>query len=239
MRDVKKAFGTHQVLRGVSLDVKQGTAAALIGPSGSGKSTLLRCINGLIDIDAGEVFAAGHAVHGLRTDRDRIALRKDVSMVFQQYNLFPHMTVLENVMLAPVHVLNQSRDEVEARAVQLLAKVRLSGKEKSFPGQLSGGQQQRVAIARSLAMRPNVMLFDEVTAALDPETVKEVLSTIQELVAEGMTSILVTHEMRFAREVAHQVFFTDEGLVVESGSPREFFDSPQDARTREFLSHVL
>lgn len=239
VRDVKKAFGTHQVLRGVSLDVKQGTAAALIGPSGSGKSTLLRCINGLIDIDAGEVFAAGHAVHGLRTDRDRIALRKDVSMVFQQYNLFPHMTVLENVMLAPVHVLNQSRDEVEARAVQLLAKVRLSGKEKSFPGQLSGGQQQRVAIARSLAMRPNVMLFDEVTAALDPETVKEVLSTIQELVAEGMTSILVTHEMRFAREVAHQVFFTDKGLVVESGSPREFFDSPQDARTREFLSHVL
>ena len=239
VRDVKKAFGAHQVLRGVSLEVGKGTAAALIGPSGSGKSTILRCINGLVDIDAGEVYAAGHSVHTLRSDKDRIALRKDVSMVFQQYNLFPHMTVLENVMLAPINVLRQPKDEVEARAVELLAKVRLSGKEKSFPGQLSGGQQQRVAIARSLAMRPDVMLFDEVTAALDPETVKEVLNTIRDLVAEGMTSILVTHEMRFAREVAHQVFFTDQGLIVESGSPNEFFDAPRDPRTREFLSHVL
>ncbi|HEY3537308.1 MAG TPA: amino acid ABC transporter ATP-binding protein [Trinickia sp.] len=239
VRDVKKAFGAHQVLRGVSLQVEKGTAAALIGPSGSGKSTLLRCINGLVDIDEGEVYAAGHAVHTLRSDKDRIALRKDVSMVFQQYNLFPHMTVLENVMLAPINVLRQPKEEVEVRAVELLAKVRLSGKEKSFPGQLSGGQQQRVAIARSLAMRPGVMLFDEVTAALDPETVKEVLTTIRDLVSEGMTSILVTHEMRFAREVAHQVFFTDKGLIVESGSPKEFFDTPRDPRTREFLSHVL
>lgn len=239
VRDVKKTFGAHQVLRGMSLEVQKGTAAALIGPSGSGKSTLLRCINGLIGFDEGEVYAAGHAVHLLRNDRERIALRKDVSMVFQQYNLFPHMTVLENVMLAPINVLSQPKDEVEARAVELLAKVRLSGKEKSFPGQLSGGQQQRVAIARSLAMRPNVMLFDEVTAALDPETVKEVLNTIRDLVAEGMTSILVTHEMRFAREVAHQVFFTDKGLIVESGAPKDFFDAPQDPRTREFLSHVL
>ncbi|PYE15695.1 ABC transporter family protein [Paraburkholderia silvatlantica] len=160
-------------------------------------------------------------------------------MVFQQYNLFPHMTVLQNVMLAPINVLNEDKDEVEARALKLLAKVRLTGKEKAFPGQLSGGQQQRVAIARSLAMRPLVMLFDEVTAALDPETVKEVLSTIRELVEEGMTSILVTHEMRFAREISHQVFFTDKGLIVESAEPKEFFDSPKDSRTREFLSHVL
>lgn len=237
--DVKKAFGPTQVLRGMSFSIRQGTAAALIGPSGSGKSTLLRCINGLIAIDQGEVYAAGHAVHRLSSDKERIALRKDVSMVFQQYNLFPHMTVLENVTLAPINVLRQSKDEVEARAIELLAKVRLSGKEKAYPGQLSGGQQQRVAIARSLAMRPNVMLFDEVTAALDPETVKEVLATIRDLVAEGMTSILVTHEMRFAREVAHQVFFTDKGLIVESGAPKDFFDNPQDPRTREFLSHVL
>lgn len=237
--NVTKAFGDHQVLRGMSMQIRKGRAAALIGPSGSGKSTLLRCINGLIEVDQGKVFAAGHAVHQLRTDKDRIALRRDVSMVFQQYNLFPHMTVLENVMLAPVHVLNENRDEVEVRALALLAKVRLTGKENAYPGQLSGGQQQRVAIARSLAMRPQVMLFDEVTAALDPETVKEVLTTIRELVEDGMTSILVTHEMRFAREISHQVFFTDKGLIVESGDPKEFFDSPRDARTREFLSHVL
>ncbi|WP_110857170.1 amino acid ABC transporter ATP-binding protein [Paraburkholderia silvatlantica] len=237
--DVTKAFGSHQVLRGMSMNIGKGTAAALIGPSGSGKSTLLRCINGLVEIDKGEVYAAGHAVHELRTDKDRIDLRRDVSMVFQQYNLFPHMTVLQNVMLAPINVLNEDKDEVEARALKLLAKVRLTGKEKAFPGQLSGGQQQRVAIARSLAMRPLVMLFDEVTAALDPETVKEVLSTIRELVEEGMTSILVTHEMRFAREISHQVFFTDKGLIVESAEPKEFFDSPKDSRTREFLSHVL
>jgi polar amino acid transport system ATP-binding protein len=239
VRHLSKAFGTHQVLKGVSLSVKKGTAVALIGPSGSGKSTLLRCINGLVSVDAGEVHACGHAVHLLRTDAQSIALRKDVSMVFQQYNLFPHMTALQNVMLAPVHVLKQNPEEVEARAVDLLAKVRLTGKEHAYPGQLSGGQQQRVAIARSLAMRPSVMLFDEVTAALDPETVKEVLTTIRDLVNEGMTSILVTHEMRFAREAAHHIFFTDKGLIVEHGEPQSFFSSPQDARTREFLSHVL
>jgi polar amino acid transport system ATP-binding protein len=239
VRDVTKAFGSHQVLRGMSMQVRKGSAAALIGPSGSGKSTLLRCINGLVEIDQGEVLAAGHAVHQMRSDKDRIALRRDVSMVFQQYNLFPHMTVLQNVMLAPINVLNEDKDEVEARALKLLAKVRLTGKEKAYPGQLSGGQQQRVAIARSLAMRPLIMLFDEVTSALDPETVKEVLTTIRELVEEGMTSILVTHEMRFAREISHQVFFTDKGLIVESGDPAEFFDSPRDQRTKEFLSHVL
>ncbi len=239
IRNVEKSFGANRVLRDVSLQVRRGEAVALIGPSGSGKSTLLRCINGLVQVDKGEVFAAGHAVHKLSTDAERIALRKDVSMVFQQYNLFPHLTVLQNLMLAPLEVLRQDRAEVEARAHQLLGKVRLQGKENAFPGQLSGGQQQRVAIARALAMRPSVMLFDEVTAALDPETVKEVLHTIRELVEEGMTSILVTHEMRFAREVAHHIHFTDRGVIVEHGDPATFFDNPQDPRTREFLSHVL
>lgn len=237
--NVTKAFGDNQVLRGVSMTVNKGEAVALIGPSGSGKSTLLRCINGLVSVDGGQIDAAGHSVHALRSNEDRIALRKDVCMVFQQYNLFPHMTVLENIMLAPVQVLRQDAAEVRERADRLLAKVRLTGKEKAYPGHLSGGQQQRVAIARALAMRPSVMLFDEVTAALDPETVKEVLSTIRELVEEGMTCILVTHEMRFAREVAHQVYFTDRGLIVEHGTPAAFFDAPQDARTREFLGHML
>jgi len=239
VENVSKAFGANPVLRGVSMTVNKGEAVALIGPSGSGKSTLLRCINGLIGADSGRIHAVGHAVHTLATPAERIALRKDVSMVFQQYNLFPHMTVLQNIMLAPVQVLKQDPEEVRARAVELLAKVRLTGKESAWPGHLSGGQQQRVAIARALAMRPSVMLFDEVTAALDPETVKEVLATIRELVEDGMTCILVTHEMRFAREVAHQVYFTDKGVIVEHGPPAEFFDTPQDARTREFLGHVL
>ncbi len=237
--NVTKAFGDNQVLRGVSMTVRKGEAVALIGPSGSGKSTLLRCINGLVPIDSGQIHAAGHAVHALKGNAGRIALRKDVCMVFQQYNLFPHMNVLKNIMLAPVEVLKQDPDEVRERAVALLAKVRLTGKEDAYPGHLSGGQQQRVAIARALAMRPSVMLFDEVTAALDPETVKEVLHTIRDLVQEGMTCILVTHEMGFAREVAHQVYFTDRGLIVEHGAPSEFFDSPKDPRTQEFLGHVL
>ena len=239
LRDIHKAFGKTQVLRGISLSVPKGKAVAIIGPSGSGKSTVLRCINGLVKVDQGQVLASGHKVHAIGSDAERIALRKDVCMVFQQYNLFPHLTVLENVMLAPLRVLKQDRAEVEERATLLLSKVRLSGKERAYPGELSGGQQQRVAIARALAMRPSVMLFDEVTAALDPETVKEVLTTIRELVEEGMTSLLVTHEMRFAREVASHVFFTDHGRIVEHGSPASLFDSPQDPRTREFLSHVL
>ncbi len=237
--NVTKSFGDHQVLRGVSMTVRKGEAVALIGPSGSGKSTLLRCINGLVTTNSGQIHAAGHAVHAMANNADRIALRKDVCMVFQQYNLFPHMTVLENSMLAPVEVLKQNPAEVRERAIGLLAKVRLTGKENAYPGHLSGGQQQRVAIARALAMRPSVMLFDEVTAALDPETVKEVLHTIRDLVQDGMTCILVTHEMGFAREVAHQVYFTDKGLIVEHGAPQAFFDSPQDPRTREFLGHVL
>src|SRR5438874_3847828 len=236
---VHKSFGTVEVLKGVSLDVTAGEAVCIIGPSGSGKSTILRCINGLVGIDRGEIHVGPHAVHLLRTDAEMVALRKDVSIVFQQYNLFPHKTALENVMMAPVDVLKQPRREVEERAYALLKKVRLSGKEQSYPGELSGGQQQRVAIARALAMRPQVMLFDEVTSALDPETVKEVLNTIRELAREGMTCILVTHEMRFARELADEVLFTDGGTIVESGSPAELFDHPKKDRTRAFLSLIL
>lgn len=239
INNVSKSFGRNDVLRGVSMHVRKGEAVALIGPSGSGKSTLLRCINGLVVPDSGAIYANGHAVHEIDSDRQRIALRKDVSMVFQQYNLFPHLTVMENIVLAPTLVLGQPRKSVEEHAAFLLNKVKLGGKEHAYPGELSGGQQQRVAIARALAMKPSVMLFDEVTAALDPETVKEVLATIRDLVDEGMTSILVTHEMRFAREVAHSVYFTDKGVIVEHGEPSRFFDHPQDARTREFLSHVL
>jgi len=237
--DVHKSFGAVEVLKGVSLEVRRGEAVCVIGPSGSGKSTLLRCINGLIPVDRGEVRVGTHAVHTLHTDAEMIALRKDVSIVFQQYNLFPHKTALENIMMAPLQVLKQPRDEVEARAHALLKKVRLGGKENSYPGELSGGQQQRVAIARALAMRPSVMLFDEVTAALDPETRKEVLLTIRQLVEEGMTSILVTHEMAFAREIADHVFFTDHGIIVEDGTPADLFGNPRHARTREFLEQVL
>jgi len=237
--DVHKSFGATEVLRGISLTVAKGDAVCIIGPSGSGKSTLLRCINGLIPVDRGEVHVGPHAVHRLKTDKEMIALRKDVSIVFQQYNLFPHKTALENIMMAPVDVLRQPKAEVEARAHDLLKKVRLAGKEKSYPGELSGGQQQRVAIARALAMRPSVMLFDEVTAALDPETRKEVLVTIRQLVEEGLTSILVTHEMAFAREIADHVYFTDHGVIVEDGPPAALFGHPQKECTREFLEQVL
>ncbi len=237
--DVHKSFGAVEVLKGVTLAVTKGEAVCIIGPSGSGKSTLLRCINGLIAVDRGEVYVDAHAVHTLRTDSEMVALRKDVSIVFQQYNLFPHKTALQNLMMAPVQVLKQPAAEVEERAYALLKKVRLAGKEHSYPGELSGGQQQRVAIARALAMRPSVMLFDEVTAALDPETVKEVLNTIKALAQEGMTCILVTHEMRFAREIADEVYFTDGGVIVESGPPAELFDRPSKERTRAFLSQIL
>ena len=237
--DVHKAFGSVAVLRGISLEVQAGEVVCVIGPSGSGKSTLLRCINGLIPVDHGEVFVGTHAVHRLRSDREMIALRKEVSIVFQQYNLFPHKSALENIMMAPLQVLGQDRHEVEERARSLMRKVRLAGKENSYPGELSGGQQQRVAIARALAMRPSVMLFDEVTAALDPETRKEVLLTIRELVDDGLTSILVTHEMAFAREIADKVFFTDQGVIVEQGPPAQIFGQPKMDRTRAFLEQVL
>ncbi len=239
IHDVHKAFGTVSVLRGISLTVAAGQAVCVIGPSGSGKSTLLRCINGLIPVDRGEVFVGEHAVHTLKSDHDMITLRKDVSIVFQQYNLFPHKTALQNVMMAPIQVLGQAQDEVRERALGLLKKVRLEDKMNNYPGELSGGQQQRVAIARALAMQPSVMLFDEVTAALDPETRKEVLLTIRQLVEEGMTSILVTHEMAFAREIANRVYFTDQGVIVEEGTPRQIFDEPQVQRTKAFLEQVL
>ena len=239
IHDVHKSFGAVEVLKGVSLAVPKGGVVCIIGPSGSGKSTLLRCINGLVPINQGSIRVADFKVHELKTDEERIALRKEVSMIFQQYNLFPHKTALENVMMAPIHVLKEDRAEVRSRAVALLAKVGLSAKQDTYPGELSGGQQQRVAIARSLAMRPEVMLFDEVTAALDPETVKEVLNTIRELAQEGMTCILVTHEMRFARELADEVHFTDGGVIVESGAPAQLFDSAVKERTRAFLSQIL
>ena len=237
LRDVHKSFGPLEVLKGISLDVRKGEVICIIGPSGSGKSTLIRCINGLNGIDKGSIQVAGREVNDPKLDV--LALRRQVGIVFQQYNLFPHKTALQNIMMAPVRVLKEPKAEVEARARSLLEKVRLNGKENAYPGQLSGGQQQRVAIARSLAMRPEVMLFDEVTAALDPETVKEVLVTIKELAMEGMTCILVTHEMGFAREVADHVYFTDRGVIVEHGPPGELFSNARDPRTQQFLSQVL
>ncbi len=237
IKDVHKSFGDLEVLKGVSMDIMKGECICIIGPSGSGKSTLIRCVNALNDIQKGSILVEGQEVNdpGL----DKLELRKKVDMVFQQYNLFPHKTALENIMMAPIHVLKQDEKEVEELARQLVKKVRLEGKENSYPGELSGGQQQRVAIARSLAMTPDVMLFDEVTSALDPETVKEVLTTIQDLAEEGMTCILVTHEMGFAREVANHIYFTDLGVIVEHGTPATFFDDAKDPRTKEFLSQIL
>ena len=236
-KGVHKSFGDLEVLKGVSMDVMKGDCVCIIGPSGSGKSTFIRCINALNDIQKGSITVEGLEVNdpGL----DKLELRKKVGMVFQQYNLFPHKTAIENIMMAPTLVLKQDAAQVEARAHDLIKKVRLGGKENSYPGELSGGQQQRVAIARSLAMHPDVMLFDEVTAALDPETVKEVLVTIQDLAEEGMTCILVTHEMGFAREVANHIYFTDRGVIVEHGAPDTFFDDAKDPRTKEFLSQIL
>ena len=237
IKDVHKSFGTLEVLKGVSFDVMKGEVICIIGPSGSGKSTLIRCINALNDIQAGSIKVEGLEVHD--ANLNQLELRKRVGMVFQQYNLFPHKTALENIMMAPIKVLKQPKDEVEKRARTLIEKVRLQGKENAYPGELSGGQQQRVAIARSLAMNPDVMLFDEVTAALDPETVKEVLVTIKDLAEDGMTCILVTHEMGFAREIADHIYFTDRGIIVEHGPPDTFFDKASDPRTREFLSQIL
>jgi polar amino acid transport system ATP-binding protein len=237
IRDVYKSFGDLEVLKGVSLDVMKGEVICIIGPSGSGKSTLIRCVNALNTIDSGSIRVEGLEVHdpGL----DKLELRKRVGMVFQQYNLFPHKTALENIMMAPLKVLKQPQAEVEERAHKLIKRVNLGGKENSYPGELSGGQQQRVAIARSLAMNPDVMLFDEVTAALDPETVNEVLLAIKDLAQDGMTCILVTHEMGFAREVADHIYFTDRGVIVEHGPPATFFTEATDPRTREFLSQIL
>lgn len=237
LKDVRKSFGDVEVLKGISFDVKKGEVICIIGPSGSGKSTVLRCINALVPINEGSILVQGLEVRDPKLDK--LELRKKVGMVFQQYNLFPHRTALENIMMAPIHVLKQDKAKVRDRAAKLLAKVRLAGKEDAYPGELSGGQQQRVAIARSLAMNPDVMLFDEVTAALDPETVKEVLVTIRELAEEGMTCLLVTHEMGFAREIGDHIYFTDRGVIIEHGAPKEFFANARDPRTKEFLSQIL
>ena len=237
IRDVHKSFGELKVLNGVSLDVMKGDVICIIGPSGSGKSTLIRCINALNDIQQGSILVEGQEVND--PNLNKLELRKKVGMVFQQYNLFPHKTALQNVMMAPVRVLKQDKAKAETAARALLKKVRLEGKEDAYPGELSGGQQQRVAIARSLAMQPDVILFDEVTAALDPDTVGEVLQTIKILAEDGMTCILVTHEMAFAREVADHIYFTDRGVIVEHGPPETFFKSAKDPRTKEFLSQIL
>jgi len=237
IKDVHKSFGALEVLKGVSLDVMKGEVICIIGPSGSGKSTLIRCINALNDIQGGSIHVRG--IDLTDPHLNKLELRKKVGMVFQQYNLFPHKTAIENVMMAPLLVLKEDENEVRARARDLMKKVRLEEKENAYPGELSGGQQQRVAIARSLAMSPDVMLFDEVTAALDPETVKEVLVTIKDLAQDGMTCILVTHEMGFAREIADHIYFTDNGVIVEHGPPETFFTDAKDPRTKEFLSQIL
>ena len=236
IRDVHKYFGDLQVLKGVSLEVMKGEVVCIIGPSGSGKSTLIRCVNALNDIQGGTIKVRG--IDLTDPNLDKLALRKRVGMVFQQYNLFPHKTAMENIMMAPMLVLKEKEEEVRQRARELMKKVRLEGKEDAYPGELSGGQQQRVAIARSLAMSPDVMLFDEVTAALDPETVKEVLVTIKDLAQEGMTCILVTHEMGFAREIADHIYFTDNGVIVEHGPPATFFSKAKDPRTKESVSYT-
>ena len=238
LRDVHLAFGDTTVLKGIDLEVQRGQAVSIIGPSGSGKSTILRCMTGLLRPQRGSLTVAGTAVHALRAEAEFLALRKRVGFVFQQYNLFPHLTVLENLVIAPRKVLGLNRADAEAQALALLGKVRMAHKAQAYPGQLSGGQQQRVAIARALAMRPELILFDEVTSALDPETVGEVLNVIRELTEEGMTCVLVTHEMRFAEDISDRVYFTEDGLIVESGSAEAIFQHPQHPRTQAFLQHA-
>jgi polar amino acid transport system ATP-binding protein len=233
---VRKSFGSNLVLDGISLEVSQGEVVCVIGPSGSGKSTLLRCVNGLESYDAGEI-----TVEGQRVDRDArniVAIREKVAMVFQRFNLFPHRTALENVIEGPVYVKREPRDEASGRARALLARVGLAGKEDDYPHRLSGGQQQRVAIARALAMRPQAILFDEPTSGLDPELVGEVLAVMRVLANDGMTMIVVTHEMGFAREVADRVIFIDGGKIVEQGGARDLLSAPQQERTQDFLRRV-
>ncbi len=235
LRDVHLAFGDTEVLKGIDVEVKQGQAVSIIGPSGSGKSTILRCITGLLRPQRGAIQVGDVRVDALKTESDFIALRKRVGFVFQQYNLFPHLSVLENLVISPIKVGGQPRAQAEARARELLAKVRMDHKAGAYPGELSGGQQQRVAIARALTLQPELILFDEVTSALDPEMVGEVLTVIRDLVQDGMTCVLVTHEMRFAEEVSDTVYFTEAGRIVESGPPSCIFGSPQSERTRAFL----
>ena len=236
-RGVTKRFGVHEVLRGLDLTVETGEKVVIIGASGSGKSTLLRCVNGLEAIQAGTIVVDGIELGVRGVDIRRV--RQEVGFVFQQFNLFPHMTALRNVSLAVERVRGRSRQEAETAAREQLARVGLADKALAHPAQLSGGQQQRVAIARALALRPRVMLFDEPTSALDPELVNEVLDVIRDVAKDGMTILLVTHEMRFARQIADRVVYMDEGRIVEAGSPDDVFDRPQHPRTVAFLSKVL
>ncbi|MFT4047391.1 MAG: amino acid ABC transporter ATP-binding protein [Solimonas sp.] len=238
LRGVGKTFANGVVgLKNVSLKVRRGEVVCIIGPSGSGKSTLLRTLNALETISAGEIDVLGHSVHASKVDLNR--LRTHLGMVFQSFNLFPHRTVLENLMLAPRVVVGVDAAEARSRAGRLLAKVGLADKADAYPAQLSGGQQQRVAIARALAMQPDIMLFDEPTSALDPEMVREVLDVMVELGSSGMTMLCVTHEMGFARQVADRVVFMDRGEIVESGKPEDLFERPRTARLKTFLSQVL
>jgi polar amino acid transport system ATP-binding protein len=235
--DIHKRYGEHTVLDGLRLNVDEHQVVCLIGPSGCGKSTLLRCINGLEQIDEGEILIRGDRMTGAGVDIN--ALRRDIGIVFQSFNLFPHMTVLHNVTLAPINVLGMDRHEAEAKAMGLLKRIGLEHKANAFPDRLSGGQQQRVAIVRALAMGPMLMLLDEITSALDPELVSEVLRMVRDLAAEGMTMLLATHEMAFAREVASKVCFLYEGRVHEEGPPQQIFDEPRNERTRAFLQRIV
>jgi polar amino acid transport system ATP-binding protein len=237
VHNLQKQFGETHVLRGISCEIAPQEVICIIGPSGSGKSTFLRCINALETLSGGEITVNGFAIHDPKTDLNRT--RESVGMVFQRFNLFPHMTVLENLTMAPIGVKKLSKAQAVERAEKLLQKVGLLDKIDAWPNSLSGGQQQRVAIARALAMEPAIMLFDEPTSALDPELVGEVLAVMKALALEGMTMVIVTHEMAFAREVADRVIFIDQGVIQEEGTPEQIFTAPQNPRTREFLSKVL
>lgn len=232
-----KSFGDLEVLKGVSCSIREQEVICVIGASGSGKSTFLRCLNGLESVTSGQITVNGHELHDPKTDIRRV--RQEVGMLFQHFNLFPHMRVIDNITLAAEKVLNLSKSDAHERALSLLAKVGLSDKKNVYPDALSGGQSQRVAIARALAMEPTVMLFDEPTSALDPEIVGDVLSVMKTLAQEGMTMIVVTHEMGFAREVADRVIFMDQGIILEENDPEQIFNAPHNERTREFLKRVL
>lgn len=237
VHNLQKQFGESHVLRGISCEIAANEVVCVIGPSGSGKSTFLRCINALETLSGGEILVNGFAIHSQKTDLNK--MRESVGMVFQRFNLFPHMTVLENIIMAPMGVKKLSRAEAILRAEALLQRVGLLDKIDAYPNSLSGGQQQRVAIARALAMEPKIMLFDEPTSALDPELVGEVLAVMKSLAHEGMTMVVVTHEMGFAREVADRVLFIDQGIIQEEGSPQQIFSQPANPRTQAFLSKVL
>jgi putative glutamine transport system ATP-binding protein len=236
-RNVNKHYGSFQVLKDINLTIEEGQVVVIIGPSGSGKSTLLRCMNRLETISSGELFVDGVALHDKKVDINKF--RRNIGMVFQHFNLYPHKRVIDNIVLAPTKVLRVSKAEAAATAMTYLKRVGIEDKAQSYPSQLSGGQQQRVAIARGLAMKPKVMLFDEPTSALDPETIGEVLDVMRSLAHDGMTMVIVTHEMGFAREVADRVIFMDQGQILEDSTPAEFFAEPREERARTFLSRLI